>query len=102
MEFKQVTHEDHLAEARRVLQRPVFGDPKCMLAARALRDEEEAKVLRKRIVGKQIVCLACDGYGNKCTCTLCQGSGKYTITDGQANAWDLDQVKSALCEIDGY
>ncbi len=89
-----------IAEAKRILEKPKFGDPLCIEAAECLRDAAKAEALRPKLVGRILDCITCSYRGDK-DCPMCKGDGKHTITKQMADDWDLDVLETVLEELNG-
>lgn len=85
-----------LAEAKEVLTKPKFGDPRCIEAANVLRDEAVAVELRKQVIGKRVFCGPCGGKPGGCK--YCE-DGAVTITKELAATWDRDILEGVLEDI---
>lgn len=56
-------------EAKRILEKPVFGDPECIAAVKFLEKEADADELRKVLLNKRVKCWCCSGQGKtSCDC----------------------------------
>lgn len=84
-------------EAKRILERPRFGDPLCIEAAQLLRDEAEAERLRPLVIGKKLICGPCGGYSDGCK--FCDAEGMQLITKELADSWGLDIIQGVLDEL---
>jgi hypothetical protein len=59
----------NVSEARKILQKPVFGDPNCLEAKRVIDEDAEMASLRSLLNGKKIECWCCRGRGHlMCAC----------------------------------
>lgn len=87
-----------IEEARRILERPKFGDPQCIEAAQRLRDAEEEKRLRVLLIGKFLDCIMCSYRGDQ-DCPMCKGAGKHIISNELAESWDLDILEQVAEEL---
>lgn len=85
-------------EAKRILEKPKFGDPLCIAAAQRLREAEEETKLRKLLVGKMLDCIVCGYRGDK-KCHMCKGAGKHVISKKLADSWTLDILQQVQEEI---
>jgi len=87
-----------LEQAKAILQKPKFGDPQCLAAMKRLDDECKAEALHARVVGKRVVCGACDGTSDGCK--VCAADGTVLITKEWADKCSLDVLESMVEEIE--
>ena len=88
-----------IAEAKRILQKPKFGDPTCLSAMKRLEDEKKAEALRTKLIGKRICCGACGGTGDGCE--VCAADGTVLITQEWAAKCDREVLESMMEDLDG-
>ena len=95
-----------IAEAKKILEKPVFGDPTCIAAVKVLEQESEAEGLRKKLKGKESECLCCDGSGDidcraGCVhkCPTCYGTRTELFTESRLKKMDLGNLRSAMEQV---
>jgi hypothetical protein len=93
-------------QARRLLEKPKFGDLECLKAIRLLEDSEEEECLRAALEGKHTRCWCCGGTGEltckaMCTheCPTCQGAEGLTLTEWILADLVLDQLRDLAREL---
>jgi hypothetical protein len=76
-------------QAKKILEKPRFGDPDQIAALQRLRDAEKEEVLRTRLFGRVFLCSDC-GMGNKTKeCWQC-GADAIPVSKELLASWDLD------------
>ncbi len=89
-------------EAKKLLERPVFGNEEHIKAVRLLVAEEEAARLRKNLKGNKnkVECWCCGGTGEiQCdvgchhTCPTCDGEGRLALTPTILRDLQLGQLR---------
>lgn len=95
-----------LREAKEVLAKPVFGDPRCLEAKKHIDDHEEAERLRKALTGKHVECWCCEGDGElhchaACVhvCPTCEGEEDLTLTQSILADLVLYQLRDLAKEL---
>ena len=85
-----------LKDAQAILAHPKFGDPDCITAVERLKMEPEVQRLREALIGKKLLCWACEGRGK---CNACGKAGKLTLDRTAVNGWEMDLLEEVAEEL---